>query len=208
MSIDLIEVKKLVSQILDSNTFVVSNGENAIIVDCGASIEEVKKATKGKKVVAILLSHGHFDHAYYLEEYVKEFGCKIYANQNAKKSLSNPNLNYGEGFCINDFSNFVWTNDDGEVEEGEMTIKYFYCSGHSNCLNVYQIDDLLFSGDCIFARGIGRCDLATSSVEQMLESLEKLDKIEFSTCYCGHYEDSDFDNIKRNIAAHIKYFRR
>lgn len=69
----MIEVKKIISQFLDSNTFVVSKGENAVVVDCGAKIKDVKEATNGKKVVAILLTHGHFDHAFFANEYAKVF---------------------------------------------------------------------------------------------------------------------------------------
>ncbi len=204
----MIEIKKIVSKILDSNVFVVSKGKNAIIVDCGAEIEEIKKATKGKKVVAILLTHGHFDHAYYANEYAKEFGCKIYANMNAKASLADPKLNYGETFKIDDFSQFVWTSGDGEIVFEDIVVKHLQCTGHSNCLNVYLIENSLFSGDCIFARGIGRCDLATSNKHEMLSSLEKLALIKFENCYCGHYEDSAFDNIMRNINIHIRYLKK
>ena len=204
----MIEVEKIVSKILDSNTFVVSKGDSAIIVDCGVEIEELKKATKDKKVVAILLTHGHFDHAYYANEYAKEFGCKVYANINAKVSLADPKLNYGETFKIEDFDSFVWVGGDGELLFDNFAVKYFYCSGHSNCLNVYLIENALFSGDCIFARGIGRCDLFTSNKEDMLVSLEKLALIDFDTCFCGHYEDSSYDNLMRNINIHIKYLKR
>lgn len=204
----MIKVEKVVSAFLESNTFVVSKGEKAIIVDCGARIEDVKEATNGKKVVAILLTHGHYDHAYYANDYAKEFGCKVYANINAKTALSDAKLNYGETFKIEDFSMFVWTEGDGELAIEDFVVQYFHCAGHSNCLNVYLIENAMFSGDCIFARGIGRCDLLTSNTKDMLASLEKLAPFKFDTCYCGHYEDSAYANTMRNINIHIRYLKR
>ena len=77
------KITQIVSDILDSNTFVCETDNGCFIFDCGASLEKVQSAVKGK-ALAIFLTHGHYDHAKHALEYSKTFGCKIYANKNEK----------------------------------------------------------------------------------------------------------------------------
>jgi len=202
------KVLKIVSNYLESNTFILSKEEKAIIFDAGAEIDDVKKATKGMKVVAVFLTHGHFDHALNAVDYSKEFDCKVYINEKGKKSLENPECNYGEDFKIEDFSNFEFLSGDGKIDIEGFEVQYYHCPGHSECLNSYLIEGELFVGDCIFRKGIGRCDLITSNKKDMLESLKKLSKLKYKKCHCGHYEDSDYESMKKNVDIYIKYFSR
>ena len=202
------KVFKIVSNYLESNTFILSKYGKAIIIDAGAEIEEVKKATSDLKVVAVFLTHGHFDHALNAVSYSKEFGCKVYINEKGKRALENSEYNYGEGFKVEDFSNFVFLSGDGKIEIEGFEVKYYHCPGHSECLNSYLIEDELFVGDCIFRKGIGRCDLITSNKKEMLGSLKKLLKIKYKNCHSGHYEDSDYEAMNKNIKVYIKYFSR
>ena len=157
---------------------------------------------------AVLLTHGHFDHVFNCLQYAKTFHCPIYINKNAKRVLNDPALNYGENFSIKDLTDFVFLEGDGTIDLGEFEIDYFWTPGHSECLNSYLIDDHLFVGDCIFKDGIGRTDLATSNKSQMLESLKKLEKASFEVCHSGHYDDSDFSRMNRNIQIYIKFLGR
>ena len=77
------EIKRIISKILDSNTFVISKGDKAIIIDAGANLEDVKNEINNKKVLGIFLTHAHYDHVFYCLDYAKEFDCKIYANKNS-----------------------------------------------------------------------------------------------------------------------------
>ena len=98
-------VEKVVSKLLDSNTFVVSNGEDAIVIDAGCSIEQVKNVVQGKHVLGVLLTHAHYDHALYAEIYAQEFGCKIYASSASQEYLKDSAKNYGP-LKIDDFKDF------------------------------------------------------------------------------------------------------
>ncbi len=61
--------------------------------------------------------------------------------------------------------------------------------GHaSDSLTFYFKDEkVMFTGDFLFYHTIGRCDLETSSVEEMMNSLEKISKYpDDITIYPGH----------------------
>lgn len=202
------KIEKIVSNHLDSNTFVVSENDECLIVDAGAEIEDMAKLIGGKKVVGILLTHGHFDHAFNIIAYAKRFCCNIFASKLAKANLADPQKNYGEDFLITDFSQFVWIDDGCEFSLGNFLIKAYSLPGHSKCCTGYLIEDVLFAGDVLFSQGIGRIDLHDSSRQDMLNSLQKLTTVPFSQVASGHGEMSTAAEQKRNISVFIKYLSR
>ena len=202
------EIKRILGEHLEANVFVVKTGNNCIIIDSGAKLGEVKKAVGKNNVLGVFLTHGHFDHATYAIEYAKEFSCKIYAHEEAKAELEDPAKNYGESFKIDTFENFLFLNGDGKLKLGDIEIEYFYTPGHCESCVCFLINSQLFAGDTLFDNGIGRTDLIGSSKEEMLSSLEKLEKLIFSTCHRGHGESSDFDRQKRNIKIFQRFLTR
>lgn len=202
------QIEKIVSHHLDSNTYVLSLNNECLIVDAGAEIEDVIKRVGTKNVVGILLTHGHFDHAFNIIKYAKQFSCNIYASKLAKSNLIDSTKNYGENFAITDFSNFVWLDGDNEFSLGNFDIKAYALPGHSKCCTGYLIEDTLFAGDVLFSRGIGRIDLHDSDKNEMFSSLKKLQTISFSQVASGHGEMSDLAVQKRNISVFIKYLSR
>lgn len=202
------QIERIVSHHLDSNTYVLTRNDQCLIVDAGAEIEDVIQKIGTKKVVGILLTHGHFDHAFNIIKYSKQFSCNIYASKLAKSNLVDPAKNYGENFAITDFSNFVWLGGDSEFSLGDFDIKTYALPGHSKCCTGYLIDGTLFAGDVLFARGIGRTDLHDSDKNEMFSSLKKLQTISFSQVASGHGEMSTAEWQKRNISVFIKYLSR
>lgn len=202
------EIKKIVSKYLDSNTFVVKKDGKCLIIDAGADISEIDCEVGENKVVAILLTHGHYDHVINSEALAKKYNCKIYINENAEKTLANPKLNYGETFKIDDLKNFVLTQYDCELNLDNFIIKVLYTPGHSDCCNSYLIEDKLFSGDFLFNGGIGRVDLLTSDAGEMIKSLEKIENVDFETCYCGHYENSTKQRVNQVVIIYKKFLER
>lgn len=202
------QIERILSHHLDSNTYVVSAENECLIIDAGAEIEDVLEKVGTKKVVGILLTHGHFDHAYNLDEYAERFSCKIYASRIAKINLIDPAKNYGENFAISDFSRFVWLDGDSKFSLGSFDISSYSLPGHSKCCTGYLIDGTLFAGDVLFEKGVGRIDLHDSDKREMFCSLQKLTTIPFSQVAGGHGEMSTAEWQKRNISVFIKYLSR
>lgn len=202
-------VERLVSKYLDSNTYILKEKGEAVIIDAGVDFEIVKKAVADFKVVGVLLTHGHYDHALNVKKYAKEFGVNIYASENIIATLSDVEANYGENFKIEDFSNFVLLKDETNFCLGNnFHIHAIWTPGHSHCSMSYLICLQLFSGDFLFKDGIGRMDLISSNKKEMIESLEKISKIKFEKCNPGHYDTSDFDRAIKTISTYLKYLKR
>ena len=72
-----------------TNCYFAANTETkeAIIIDPGAAadylIEQIEK--EGLRPVAVLLTHGHFDHATAAADVASHFGVQIYAHELKKR---------------------------------------------------------------------------------------------------------------------------
>lgn len=91
------KVKVTVVGIVQTNCYIVVNeskGE-AIIIDPADNVKKIMKELDANKIkpVAILLTHGHFDHIMAVNELSDSFGIPIYASEHEKQLLTNPQMN-------------------------------------------------------------------------------------------------------------------
>ncbi len=204
---------RLVSDFYDSNVFVLEKGDQALIVDCGVEPSEIQRHLKGKKVVGVLLTHGHFDHAVYSDDYAKTLNTKVYASEMAKEYLADHKKNYStdfEGlfFEIKNFQNFVFLSGDGEFVLGDFKIKYKQLGGHSKGDMIYEIDNEIFVGDILLGRDMGRVDLYGGNKIQMKQSLEVLLNEDYTIMHSGHGEDNDKKTQDKVIKIWTKFLSR
>lgn len=202
---------RLVGDIYDSNVFVENIDKNIFIIDAGANFDKINDVAEN--VRAIFLTHGHFDHAYFVEDYAKKLNVKIYAREKIREYLEEPKKNYSTDFnCdllkISDFSDFVFLQGDREVKMGNVVIKYFQMGGHSKSDMCFLIGEDLFVGDLIIGRGIGRMDLYGGSKQEMIKSLKKLATLNYKTMHCGHGEDLSKEMADKVISTYLKFLTR
>ncbi len=201
---------RIVGDIYESNVFIT---KNTLIVDAGANLEKLEKCLAGCKVGGVLLTHGHFDHAYFAMDYAQKYGVKIYASEKIEEYLCEPKKNYSTDFDgmelkIDDFSNFVLLHGDGEFSAQNVKVKYFQLGGHSKSDMCFLVGDDLYVGDTIIGRGIGRMDLYGGNKQDMLESLKKISALSYKTMHCGHGEDLTKEMADKVIATYIRFLSR
>ena len=63
---------KILGSSSDGNCYVFDNGKEALVLECGISFKEVKKAVNFdiSRIVGCLVSHEHGDHAKYVQKFV------------------------------------------------------------------------------------------------------------------------------------------
>lgn len=212
------KVEVLQGEYLDVNVYIVGDDKHCFIIDCGAKLKEVQVAIKGRIVEGILLTHSHYDHSIYANEYAKFFKAKVYMSARGEEIIKDPKKN-GEEFFNGensksevlsniDFSKFTLLTGDGKIKLPNFEIEYFATPGHSPCSICYKVKGILFAGDTIFDRSIGRIDLYASDKNEMIESLKKLDNINFDICFSGHGNSSTIEEQKRNIRISLRFLQR
>jgi len=189
-----VKVYKLTGRHIASNTYVVLNGGNAIIVDAGAKLQDVLNVLDELgdiNVSAVLLTHSHFDHVLHLNDYIKHFDCNVYIDIKGINNLKDPRLNASELFRmpISITNKRIMPLPENTITIGDIVVDIVRTHGHTNDSVCYVIDDMIFTGDTIFADGVGRVDLPTSSISDMQESLLKLEKYNHIIHYPGHGDD-------------------
>lgn len=156
------KVSNLVLGPLNNNCYFLEIDDEVIIIDPAKHINKIKNKLGEKNLVAIFVTHYHFDHVGALKNLQNKYDVPIY---DYKKEEKNYKLN-------------------------KFDFDIIYNPGHSkDSVSFYfKNDNLLFSGDFIFKDDIGRCDLEGGDYEEMLKSIDKIKKYEDFIIYPGHGE--------------------
>lgn len=192
------KIQKIISGKLDNNTYIVSNSnDECFIVDASCTVEELKRYTDNKKVLAVLLTHGHYDHFVNLDNILTEYpDIKCYIFNTELEKLYSPKLNYS--IVFNTFfsaksqeDRFEKLQDKQEFVLGDFNIKVFLTPGHTDGSVCYLINNqVLFTGDTLFSNAHGRTDLLTGDYAQMKQSLAFIkNNFKGMSFYAGHGED-------------------
>lgn len=167
---------------VQTNCYVVINEENkeCFFVDPGASAKALAERIRKDelKPVAVLLTHGHFDHAGAAEELAKEFDIKVYVHEAEKDTLSNPqkNVSWMVG-ASESYHADVYLKDEEVITLAGYEIKVLHTPGHTEggCCYYIAAEDVVFTGDTLFAQSVGRTDFPGGSMSQIVRSInEKL----------------------------------
>ena len=69
------EVTRLVCGIFQTNTYILENDNKIIVVDPACKVDKLFPYLNGKELLAVLLTHGHFDHIKTCDDLYKMFKC-------------------------------------------------------------------------------------------------------------------------------------
>ena len=185
-----LDIRTVTGGPLKVNTYVVGvpGGDGCLLIDPGAEEARVREAVAGRRVEAVLLTHGHFDHMLHAQPFLDE-GARLYVHQLDAPALRSPALNLSG--VIN--TQLVLPQADvllGEsdtVEEAGVRFAVLHTPGHTRGGVCYACGNVLFSGDTLFYRSYGRIDLPGGDGEQMTSSLGRLMRLPPETdVYPGH----------------------
>ena len=161
--------------IFQANCYVLWNGKDALVIDPGGSYDRIVAEVRavGAEVRAVLLTHGHFDHAGAAGRLLRD-GADVYVHElDYDKCFTDKNL---AGFFAGiDFDGFTPTHtvkDDDVLNLCGYEIHVVHTPGHTEGSVCYFVDDCIFSGDTLFNGSIGRTDLEGGSLEQILDSIK------------------------------------
>ena len=179
--------------ICDTNSYlVISQQSNAVLIDAPADADHIMDQLEfyGCTLKKIFLTHGHFDHTGAVAELVERTGCEVFIHPNDARMLASD----GEAghFRIRNHRPYTgkvttFTEDD-ILTLDELEFDVLETPGHTNGSVCFICGEHMFSGDTLFARSIGRTDLADGDEVKMAQSLAKIADLagEDLQIYPGH----------------------
>lgn len=183
-----------------TNCYTVYNSvtREAVIIDPASNARFLSNLLVNQQLncVAILLTHGHIDHMGALPELLELVGHKVpvYAAAEEQDVLNDPRKNLSAMFN----EQVMTVKPDVLLEDGQViellgtTVTCMLVPGHTKGGMCYYLEEnqMLFSGDTLFARNIGRSDFPTGDGIKLVKTIrEKLMILPAATTvYPGHNE--------------------
>ena len=188
------EVLRMEVSPLMTNCYLVwdEKSGDGIVIDPGGNGDRINRAidAKGIRVVAVIDTHGHWDHIGANGAVKEHTGAPLFIHEDDAAYLGDPSLN---------ISNMVGTQAkaapaDGYLKEGDRVVfgscalTVLHTPGHTpGDISLYG-ENVLFSGDTLFFRSVGRSDLPGGDYRTLIDSIRnKIFTLDDNTVvYTGH----------------------
>ena len=211
-----LRIKTCVLGAVSTNCYIVYNSctKEAVIVDPGDNAPYITNKCRELDVlpVAVLLTHGHFDHILATQDICRTFHINACASQTEDRMLADSSLNLS-GTCESEQTSFhadVLLHDAQELTLLGTVWKVLETPGHTAGSVCYYIpsEEMLLAGDTLFAESYGRTDLPTGSSAQIVSSIvDKLfDLPDDTMVYPGHGDPTTIGHEKQYNP--VAFYRR
>ena len=184
---------------IGTNCYLLMEPEQNVmaVIDPGDEAEAIKHVIEetGCEVKYILLTHGHYDHTTGVPDLHRFYpNAEIYihaADANGAGSQLYPLAGQ-----IKDLKHYT---EGDTLEFGSHIINVIHTPGHSPGSVVLHTEDILFTGDTMFAGSCGRTDLPGGNYNQIMKSLKRLGELEGDFHVCpGHDRPSTLERERQS----------
>jgi glyoxylase-like metal-dependent hydrolase (beta-lactamase superfamily II) len=176
-----------------TNSYIVIDQGSAVFIDpVGDAASFAEDLEKNQATcLAIVYTHGHYDHIAAAEVFEQRFGVPVYIHTLEKEMLYIPEKNlsvyFSRNFSIEESIPVVTFQDGEELVFGSLTFKVHHTPGHTAGSVCLEQGSDLFTGDTLFEGSIGRTDFPGSDPKAMQQSLKKLKTLDPALCiHPGH----------------------
>jgi hydroxyacylglutathione hydrolase len=148
----------------------------AVVIDPSGDPTTIRLrlAEWGARCVAILITHGHWDHLVGVADLAEGTGAPVHMAEDERVLLENPSAFAPPSVVIRPYTPEVLLRGGETLELAGLTFAVHSVPGHSPAHLAYHADGALFSGDVLFAGSVGRTDLPGADWDTLLASIRSL----------------------------------
>lgn len=162
--------------VLGANCYLLEKNNNCILIDMGGDFDRVYAhiLQNNYNLLGVIFTHGHFDHI--AGGLTAQRYTQVYIYEKEAEFLNASRLNLSRELGLNQTETFdsPVLLKAGDQKIGDFSFKIIPTPGHTAGSVCILIENMLFSGDTIFAGSYGRYDFPTGSFDQLENSIVSL----------------------------------
>lgn len=195
-------MKRFVTGPIETNSYVVwdPSTSDACLIDPGGDSEKISDFINdnGLKLKFIINTHGHGDHI----AANSDFNVPIYIHALDKDFLTDPGKNLSGAFLfpfVSPAASKVLKDGD-TLKLGTLAMEIMHTPGHTPGSISIALDDIVFTGDTLFAGGVGRTDFEYGSEDNLFTSIRQklMPLADDVVIYPGHGPESTIGEEREN----------
>ena len=210
----MVEVHKVSGAAFDGNVYLILD-ERPILVDAGMmagpTLKNIKKYIDHTKIEMIVLTHCHHDHSGAAPQLKDATGARLLLSEKEVGCIGDDlaSVAYLFGQEAPEYKVDGMLKEGMVLDLGKWRLEVIETPGHSQgsvCL-YEKSEKILFSGDTVFPDGnIGRTDMYGGDTAQLVNSIERLTRLDVQTLYPGHMDITSRD-VNRQIQMSLRFAR-
>lgn len=198
----MIFIKKIITGKWKENCYIIYDiNKYAFVIDPGSDLDRIINFIKSKNlnVLAILNTHGHYDHIGAVKKLKDGFSIPFFLHLKDQRLLNHANL-YLKLFLGDEFIqipkvNYYFDKIRLPIKLVDFSIQVLFTPGHTKGSVCFHIEDFIFTGDTLLKGKIGRIDLPGGDEHTLKKSLKIISKLPTRIIiYPGHGESTTLSN--------------
>lgn len=181
------------------------NSNEVVVIDPGEPQPALDALSRdGKTCVAVLLTHGHFDHIGGVRALKEQYDATVYIHEADAGMLQSNRMSLAvlTGGLVKPVEADILLHGGETLELAGLSLNVVHTPGHTKggVCYVLESDRKLFVGDTLFLEGAGRTDFPGGSEKELFHSIyDRLFSLdgEFDV-YCGHEEETTLEHERQN----------
>lgn len=173
------ELMRIPAGIYAANCYIVysENTKDGIVVDPGGDADHILETIEKNKlnINHIILTHGHGDHIGGVTELKNALNVSVMIHEEDAEMLRNGEINLSTTMAMGsvEIEPDKLLKDGDIIKFGDLEAEVIHTPGHTKGGICLKIEDILITGDTLFAGSIGRTDLSGGNYETIISSIKE-----------------------------------